>query len=100
MPLFIRTGISDRGGVLDLVNKLQKQCQGKPFHLLLLSPQSDDEFLDLPNVLHYNVEFNRDRIYDDLGHWMYSTEVMRGILESLGVSSKNLFWCPPKIPKE
>ncbi|MFN6477066.1 DUF1796 family putative cysteine peptidase [Nostoc sp. DedQUE07] len=97
--LFVRTGISDRGGVLDLVNKLEKQCQGKPFHLLLLSPQSDDEFLDLPNVLHYNVEFNPDRMYDDLGHWMYCTEVMRGILESLGVSSKNLFWCPPKIPK-
>ncbi|MEH2351644.1 DUF1796 family putative cysteine peptidase [Nostoc sp.] len=97
--LFVRTGISDRGGVIDLVNKLQKQCQGKLFHLLLLSPQSGDEFLDLPNVLHYNVEFNPDRMYDDLGHWMYCTEVMRGILESLGVSSKNLFWCPPKIPK-
>ncbi|MEH2052410.1 DUF1796 family putative cysteine peptidase [Nostoc sp.] len=97
--LFVRTGISDRPGVIDLVNKLQKQCQGKPFHLLLLSPQSGDEFLDLPNVLHYNVEFNPDRMYDDLGHWMYCTEVMRGILESLGVSSKNLFWCPPKIPK-
>ncbi|MEH1787133.1 MAG: DUF1796 family putative cysteine peptidase [Nostoc sp.] len=97
--LFVRTGISDRGGVIDLVNKLEKQCQGKPFHLLLLSPQSDDEFLDLPNVLHYNVEFNPDHMYDDLGHWMYCTEVMRGILESLGVSSKNLFWCPPKPPK-
>ncbi|MEH2035341.1 DUF1796 family putative cysteine peptidase [Nostoc sp.] len=103
--LFVRTGISDayggklRGGVIDLVNKLQKQCQGKPFHLLLLSPQSDDEFLDLPNVLHYNVEFNPDCMYDDLGHWMYCTEVMRTILESLGVSSKNLFWCPPKLPK-
>ncbi|MGF1935430.1 MAG: DUF1796 family putative cysteine peptidase [Nostoc sp. ChiQUE02] len=98
--LFVRTGICDRGGVIDLVNKLQKQCQGKPFHLLLLSPQSDDEFLDLPNVLHYNVEFNPDRMYDDLGHWMYCTKVMREILESLGVSSKNLFWCPPKTPKD
>ncbi|MEH2060688.1 MAG: DUF1796 family putative cysteine peptidase [Nostoc sp.] len=95
--LFVRTGISDRNGVIDLLNKLQKQCQGKPFNLLLLSPQSDDEFLDLPNLLHYDVEFNPDRMYDDLGHWMYCTEVMRGILESLGVSSKNLFWCPPKI---
>lgn len=98
--LFVRTGISDRNGVIDLVNKLQKQCQGKPFNLLLLSPQSDDEFLDLPNVLHYSVEFNPDRMYDDLGHWMYCTELMRKILESLRVSSKNLFWCPPKIPKE
>ncbi|WP_414567601.1 DUF1796 family putative cysteine peptidase [Nostoc sp. CCY 9925] len=93
--LFVRTGIADRSGAMDLVNKLQKQCQGKPFHLLLLSPQSSNEFLDLPNVLHYNADFNPDRMYDDLGHWMYCTQVMRGILESLGVSSKNLFWCPP-----
>ncbi|MEH2295389.1 DUF1796 family putative cysteine peptidase [Nostoc sp.] len=98
--LFVRTGISDRTGVIDLLNKLQKQCQGKPFHLLLLSPQSDDQFLDLPNVLHYNVEFNPDRMYEDLGHWMYCTEVMRGILESLRISSKNLFWCPSKPPKD
>ncbi|MCC5640251.1 DUF1796 family putative cysteine peptidase [Nostoc sp. CHAB 5844] len=96
--LFVRTGIANRGGVIDLVNKLEKQCQSKPFQLLLLSPQANDEFLDIPNVLHYNVEFNPDRMYDDLGHWMYCTEIMRGILESLGVSSKNLFWCPPKIP--
>ncbi|BAZ50398.1 glycoside hydrolase, starch-binding protein [Nostoc sp. NIES-4103] len=98
--LFVRTGLADRDGVIDLVNKLEKQCQGKPFHLLLLSPQSSDQFLDIPNVLHYDVEFNPDRMYDDLGHWMYCTEVMRGILESLGVSSKNLFWCPPNPPQE
>ncbi len=98
--LFVRTGIADRGGVIDLVNKLEKQCQGKPFHLLLLSPQSSDEFSGLPNVLHYNVEFNPDRMYEDLGHWMYCTEVMRSILESLDVSSKNLFWCPAKLPKD
>jgi Starch binding domain/GDSL-like Lipase/Acylhydrolase family/Putative papain-like cysteine peptidase (DUF1796) len=97
--LFVRTGISDRGGVIDLVNKLQKQCQQKPFHLLLLSPQASEEFLDLPNVLHSNVEFNPDRMYEDMGHWMYCTNVMRQILESLGVSSKNLFWCPPNPPK-
>ncbi|MDZ8189485.1 MAG: DUF1796 family putative cysteine peptidase [Nostoc sp. ChiSLP02] len=98
--LFVRTGIADRNGAMDLVDKLKKQCQEKPFHLLLLSPQSSDEFLGLPNVLHYNVEFNPDRMYDDLGHWMYCTQVMREILESLGVSSKNLFWCPPNPPKD
>ena len=97
--LFVRTGIADRGGVIDLLHKLEKQCQGKPFQLLILSPQSSDEFSNLPHVLHYNFEFNPDRMYDDLGHWMYCTDVMRGILESLGVSSKNLFWCPPNPPK-
>ncbi len=112
--LFVRTGISDRAiaidlvnklenqcqGAIDLVNKLENQCQGKPFQLLLLSPQASDEFSNLPHVLHYNVEFNPDRMYDDLEHWMYCTEVMRGILESLGVSSKNLFWCPPNPSKD
>ena len=93
--LFVRTGIADRSGAIDLVNKLEKQCQGKPFHLLLLSPQPSAEFSDLANVLHYSLEFNADRMYEDLGHWMYCTEVMRGILDSLRVSSKNLFWCPP-----
>ncbi|OCQ98875.1 lipase [Nostoc sp. MBR 210] len=95
--LFVRTGICDHNGVLDLVSKLEKHCQGKPFQLLLLSPQDSDEFLDIPNVLHYNAEFNPDRMYDDLEHWMYCTEIMRGILESLGISSKNLFWCPPNV---
>jgi hypothetical protein len=98
--LFVRTGLADRGGVIDLVNKLEKQCFGKPFRLLLLSPQSSEEFANLPQVLHYNLEFNPDRMYDDLGHWLYCTDVMHQILISLGVSSKNLFWCPPTTPKQ
>ncbi len=98
--LFVRTGIADRGGAIDLLDKLTKHCQGKPFQLLILSPQSADEFINLPNVLHYNVEFNPDLMYDDLGHWMYCTDLMRGILDSIGVSSKNLFWCPPNPAQE
>lgn len=97
--LFVRTGVTDRGAVIDLMHKLAHKCQGKPFRLLLLSPQSSDEFNDLPDVLHYDVEFNPDRMYADLGHWLYCTDVMRGILESLGVSSQNLFWCPPNPPQ-
>ncbi|TVQ21771.1 MAG: lipase [Leptolyngbya sp. DLM2.Bin15] len=96
--LFIRTGWADRDGVLDLVQKLEAQCQGKPFHLLLLSPQRSSEFSDMPHVLHYSQEFNPDRMYDDLDHWLDRTEILRTILESLGVSSKNLFWCPPTVP--
>jgi lysophospholipase L1-like esterase len=97
--LFVRTGCADRNGAIDLVEKLEKQLQGKPFHLLILSPQSSDEFLGIPNVRHFSQEFNPDRMHDDLGYWMYCTEVMRGILESMGISSKNLFWCPPNTPK-
>jgi lysophospholipase L1-like esterase len=97
--LFVRTGIADRGGVIDLVEKLEQQCQGKPFHLLLLSPQPSEPFADLPQVLHRNVFFNPDHMYEDLGHWLYCTEIMADILNSLGISSKNLFWCPPKPPR-
>jgi hypothetical protein len=98
--LFVRTGITNRGYVSDLVSKLSLKCPGKPFRVLLISPQSSEDFSGLPNVLHYELEFNPDRMYEDLGYWMYCTEVMRGILESLGVSSKNLFWCPPNPPKD
>ncbi len=98
--LFIRTGPADRGGVLDLIDKLKMQCGEKPFRLLLLSPQSSEPFADLPHVLHYNLDFNPDRMYEDLGHWMYCTTIMRSILDSLGVGSKNLFWCPPTPPKQ
>ncbi|HEY9852167.1 MAG TPA: DUF1796 family putative cysteine peptidase [Leptolyngbyaceae cyanobacterium] len=98
--LFVRTGITNRGYVIDLVDKLAAKCQEKPFRVLLISPQSSDEFSEIPHVLHYNLEFNPDQMYEDLGYWMHCTDVMRGILESLGVSSKNLFWCPPNPPKD
>lgn len=97
--LFIRTGIADRGGTLDLVEKLAKKCQGKPFQLMMLSPQSSVEFADIPNVLHFDVDFNPDRMYADGEHWLYCTDIMQGILDKVGVSSKNLFWCPPKLPQ-
>jgi lysophospholipase L1-like esterase len=98
--LFVRTGVADRGGVMDLLDKLKAQCGEKPFHLLLLSPQASDPFADLPQVLHYNLEFNPDRMYEDEEHWRHCATIMRSILDSLGVSSKNLFWCPPTPPKQ
>ncbi|HIK28746.1 MAG: DUF1796 family putative cysteine peptidase [Oscillatoriaceae bacterium SKW80] len=98
--LFIRTGGTTRGCVIDLMQKLESKCYGKPFKLLIFSLQDSQEFADIPNVLHYNLEFNPDRMYADLGHWLYCTEVLREILNSLGVSSKNLFWCPPNPPQD
>lgn len=84
---------------MDLIYKLQTKCHGKPFLLLLISPQASDEFAQIPNVCHHNVEFNPDRMYEDLAHWDHCTQVMKGILDSLSISSKNLFWCPPTLPK-
>ncbi len=98
--LFIRTGIADRNGAMNLVEKLTKHCQGKPFRLVLLSPQSSEEFAGLDKVFHYPVEFNPDYMCADKGHWMNCTDAMRDILDGLGLSSKNLFWCPPKTPKD
>lgn len=98
--LFVRTGGTDRGTVINLMNKLAIHCKGKPFRLLIVSLQPSEEFAGLPDVLHYDLEFNPDRMYEDQGHWMYCTEIMAGILDSLGVSSKNLFWCPPNPPKQ
>jgi len=95
--LFVRTGVCDRYGVIDLVEKLKTKCQDKSFQLLILSPQASDQFLDLAHVLHYDVDFNPDRMYDNLDHWLYCTEIMRDILTSLDISSKNLFWCPPQV---
>jgi lysophospholipase L1-like esterase len=98
--LFVRTGIADRGSTINLVNKLTKHCNGKPFRLLILSPQSSDEFTNLDHVVHCNVDFNPDHMFADLAHWMHCAGLMRDILDHLNVSSKNLFWCPPKTPKK
>ncbi|MCF2972470.1 DUF1796 family putative cysteine peptidase [Synechococcus sp. Nb3U1] len=95
--LFVRTGGCQRGVVLDLIAKLEAKCQGKPFLLLIISLQPSDEFTGIPNVLHYDMEFNPDRMYADHDHWKHCTETMGNILRSLGISSQNLFWCPPHL---
>lgn len=97
--LFVRTGLCDRGSVEDLIQKLAKYAQGKPFRLLILSAQASEEFAGLAQVIHYQYDFNPDHMYDDLGYWLHCTEIMRGILEFLGVTSQNLFWCPPNPPQ-
>ncbi len=97
--LFVRTGEVSKGAVEDLVKKLTNKCNGKDFRLLILSSQSSLEFQGLPGVIHHDIEFNPDRMYADENHWRYCAEKMREILNSLGVSSKNLFWCPSELSK-
>ena len=93
--LFIRTGRTNRDYVIDLIDKLKTKCKEKPFRVMLISQQSSDEFLDIPHLLHYDLHFSPDWMYDSLDYWMECTKTMREILESLGISSQNLFWCPP-----
>ena len=93
--LFIRTGGTERGYVCDLVNKLKQMCQGKPFRVLLLANQDPTEFADIPHVLHYPYDFSPDQMYADLNYWLECTETLRQLLVSLGITTENLFWCPP-----
>jgi lysophospholipase L1-like esterase len=93
--LFVRTGVTNRDYVLDLIGKLTIKCKGKPFRVLLISQQASDEFVDIPNLLHYDLHFSPDWMYDSQDYWLECTKTMKEILESLGISSQNLFWCPP-----
>jgi lysophospholipase L1-like esterase len=93
--LFVRTGVTNRDYVLDLIDKLTIKCKSKPFRVLLISKQTSDEFKDIPNILHYDLHFSPDWMYDSQDYWMECTKTMKEILEFLGISSQNLFWCPP-----
>lgn len=95
--IFIRTGSFDRGSVSDLVSKLQTKYPHKPFRLLLIYPQSSEEIAGIPHVWHYPLEFNPEKMCEDSEHWKYCADELRNILGSLGISSKNLFWCPPNV---
>lgn len=93
--LFARTGGTHRGYVENLLHSLENHCQGKPFQVLILSPQDSAEFAGLANVTHVDVMFNPDHMYADDDHWNHCSRLMLEILNSLGISSQNLFWCPP-----
>lgn len=97
--LFIRTGESERGQVMDLVEKLKARLQDKPFNVLLLSLQSSEKFHNIPNVIHRQLDFNPDQMYENHDYWWHCSGIMRDVLNSLGVSSKNLFWCPGQLPE-
>ena len=97
--LFVRTGVTNRDYVLDLVDKLTTKCKGKPFRVLLISEQNPEEFANIPHLVHYDLHFSPDWMYDSIDYWMECTKTMQEILKSLGVSSQNLFWCPPNPEK-
>jgi hypothetical protein len=89
----VRTGLAERGEVEDLLHQLNRW--GKMFRLLILSDQSGAEFSGLGGVIHHALTLNPDRMYEDENHWQVCTERFREILNSLGVTSRTLFWCPP-----
>ncbi|MFN5264829.1 MAG: DUF1796 family putative cysteine peptidase, partial [Pseudanabaena sp.] len=78
--LFVRTGVTNRDYVLDLIEKLTVKCKDKPFRVLLISKQTSDEFRDIPNLLHYDLHFSPDWMYDSQDYWMECTKTMKEIL--------------------
>lgn len=91
--LFIRTGRCDRHQVIDIMEKLKQRCLGKPFRLLIMAEQDPNDFAGLEGVIHENVYYNPDWMYDNHDYWWECSQKMRSLLDSLGVTSKNLFWC-------
>ncbi|CEL94262.1 unnamed protein product [Vitrella brassicaformis CCMP3155] len=92
--LFVRTGEATRGEIEDLLSKLREKRQGKPMKLMLMSQQAGSEFADLPEVIHLNNDMDPDRMYEDAQYWKHCSNQFKHILNGLGVTSNNLFWCP------
>jgi len=94
---YIRTGSASRGEVEDCVSKLKgKRGEGRPFKLILISNQSSGEFAGIDHVMHFGHDLNPDRMNEDPQYWAHCTALLKDILNKSGLTSKNLFWCPPK----
>ncbi len=93
--LFVRSGYTDRAKILDLIEVLHALCANKPFQLLLLDAETSFVYHDIPEVTHYPIYFDPDRMYADADYWRTSAEQWRDILHRHGVSTHNLYWCPP-----
>ena len=68
--LFIRTGVTNRDYVIDLIDKLKMKCKNKPFRVMLISKQTSDEFVGIPQLLHYDLHFSPDWMYYSLDYWI------------------------------
>eukprot|EP00434_Breviolum_minutum_P035469 symbB.v1.2.031399.t1/scaffold3642.1/size52775/7 len=92
--LFVRTGVASRGEVCDLLSRMKERFPGLPAKLLLISEQETSEFSGLENVTHIRESFDPDRMYEDMNYWINCAHRFRGILEGVGITAKNLYWCP------
>lgn len=92
--LFVRTGVASRAEVCDLLSRMTERFPGLPAKLLLISEQETSEFSGLESVTHIRESFDPDRMYEDMNYWINCAHRFRGILEGVGITAKNLYWCP------
>eukprot|EP00931_Biecheleriopsis_adriatica_P016599 TRINITY_DN12181_c0_g1_i1.p1 TRINITY_DN12181_c0_g1~~TRINITY_DN12181_c0_g1_i1.p1 ORF type:complete len:868 (+),score=173.84 TRINITY_DN12181_c0_g1_i1:87-2606(+) len=95
--MFMRTGNAERNEVSDLMSRLEARFPGLNASLLLISDQDSGLFSGLKNVTHVRESFDPDRMYDDLNYWMNSAHQFRGILQRVGITARNLYWCPNNL---
>jgi len=92
--LFVRTGVASRGEVCNLQSRMQERYPGLKARLLLISEQETSEFNGLKDFVHVRESFDPDRMYEDMNYWINCAHRFRGILESVGVTARSLYWCP------
>jgi len=95
--VFVRTGCADRAEVEDALACLKETYDLRRPELLLISDQSSEEFADLDGVTHVREGFNPDKMYEDEGYWWHCACRFRAILDSVGVTTANLYWCPNNL---
>lgn len=92
--LFVRTGVASRAEVCDLLSRMEERFPELVANLLLISEQETSEFSGLEKVTHVRESFDPDRMYEDMNYWINCAHRFRGILERVGISARNLYWCP------
>jgi len=95
--LFLRTGITSRVEVTDMLSRVCARYPGIHASLLLISDQPSDEFKDLLGVTHVRENFDPDRMYEELDYWMHCAHRFRCILDSHGINARSLYWCPNNL---
>eukprot|EP00928_Gymnodinium_smaydae_P021025 TRINITY_DN1815_c0_g3_i1.p1 TRINITY_DN1815_c0_g3~~TRINITY_DN1815_c0_g3_i1.p1 ORF type:complete len:812 (-),score=100.53 TRINITY_DN1815_c0_g3_i1:543-2978(-) len=94
--LFVRTGCASRGEVEDILSVMSSTFNVKP-ELLLISDQPSQEFSGLEGVTHIQESFNPDRMYEDQQYWIHCANRFRAILDNVGITTANLYWCPNNL---
>mmetsp|Transcript_37501 Transcript_37501/g.83737 ORF Transcript_37501/g.83737 Transcript_37501/m.83737 type:complete len:841 (-) Transcript_37501:158-2680(-) len=92
--LFVRTGVASRAEVCNLQSRMKERYPGLKARLLLISEQETSEFNGLSDFVHVRESFDPDRMYEDMNYWINCSHRFRGILDSVGVSARTLYWCP------
>jgi len=95
--LLLRTGDTSRGEVADLMDKLAQKWPDADAKLMLFTRQDSREFAGVRNTIHYDMDLDPDRMNEDPGYAYHCQCRIQHILNQIGVTSKQLFWCPNDV---